>query len=714
MTFRRYLTGVAPIALADLPPASAVLEPSAAWTGTAGSGFAAVPSDPTRTTAKPTCRLVTVPNQRFTDTHEVGVMAFANYNDTLIGGLTAVRFHFEGRTIDVTQPSLRTFTRMDGSTYHVFGYWVVLKKPAGQTGAARLYAEAIPADPTMQRRVIGPFTYGLETTLHDYQIEVAATPAEVPGSRYKTFLAAINYLKGVGAQAPRITCTETGTYLMTDSGVQYDFPNWLTITVADGVTCTCGRASYLGDAASRFNLFAGNVCFRGLTFDMRYVSSIQSVGNDLYWADRCTITNSDPEGSYSKWRGQFRPIGYIFESTESAQNGTGYLTDNTITKIPNALGADTALARGNLVSDGCADCAGDVQCMTGNVIRNWDSSAWLLGEDAFTVTYAGAQATATLSAPIAQGATRVLTATWGSNTATLTIGRNEVDWRADDTGFTPPSDNAFWPRDVVNWINGTGPYAGIGLKDQDAGWSAALLDDTICAFFVNLDRTDPEFSGGANGNASAMNVSVKAVTKTIKCTFDIHADGYQQRFGGTNNNVIICNESWEVAGQLLFLSANDQEEYDYTIVNNGFKFLSTAAEYIEPESNLGRMDKNHVLICHNSWANQRLRVRYDSGVSIDSYSLIANNVMEELTDVGTSDTPVGIIINNHIYAGSALAGGQSGTTIGGDASTLFANITSATDFTPAGALLTNLAAPVMARDAGGVLRPALAPKGARA
>lgn len=711
MTFRRYLTGVAPIALLDVPAASVLLEPGPAWTGTAGSGFVSAPSDPTRTTAKPACRLVTVPNQRFTDTLEVGVMAFAKNDGTLIGGIDRVRFHFEGRTVDVTAPSLRSFTRFDGSTYQVFGYWAILKRPTGETGDARLYVEAIAADATMQRRVLGPFTYGLEATLHDYQIEVAATPAEVPGSRYKTFLAAINYLKGVSAKAPKITCTETGTYLMTDSGTQYDFPNWLTITKADGVTCTLGRASYAGDAASRFNIFAGNVCFRGLTFDMRYVSSIQSVGNDGYWVDRCTITNSDPDGSYSKWRGQFRPIGYIFESHAS---GTAYLTDNNITKLPNALGADTALARGNLVTDGCADCAGDAQCMTGNVIRNWDSSAWLLGENAFTVSYTGTEATATLSAPIAQGATRVLTATFGANTRTLTIGRNEVDWRASDSGFSPPTSNAFWPRDVVNWINGTGPYAGIGLKDLDAGWSATLLDDTICAFFVNLDRTDPEFSGGANGNASAMSVNVKGVTKTIKCTFDIHADGYQQRFGNTNQSVIIYGESWEVAGQLLFLSANDQDDLDYAVINNEFKFLFTAAEYIEPESNLGRRPKRNVIVAHNSWSNQRLRIRWDSGVTLDGYCLIANNVFEELTDVGTSSAPAGAIVNNHIYAGSALAGGQSGTTIGGDATTLFADITTDADFTPAGALLTNLAAPVVARDAAGVLRPALAPKGARA
>ena len=58
------------------------LEPSAGWNGTAATGFGgaygAVPTDPTRTTAKPALRLLVPPGQRFTDTLVVGVAAAAN------------------------------------------------------------------------------------------------------------------------------------------------------------------------------------------------------------------------------------------------------------------------------------------------------------------------------------------------------------------------------------------------------------------------------------------------------------------------------------------------------------------------------------------------------------------------------------------------------------------------------------------------------------
>jgi hypothetical protein len=663
----------------------AALSPSILWNGVPGSGFLNEPLDPVRTSAKPTCRLVTVPGQRFTDGHIVGVMAFASDDSTLVGGIDRVRFHFEGEARDVLEMSPRSFTRHDGSVYTCWAYWITLRKPADKTGTAHLYIESIPADATMQRRVLGPFAYGLENTLHDHLVEVAATPEEIPGFRYRTLEAAINYLKSVNARSPLVTVTETGTYLPAESGPAHVFPNWLTITAAADVTCTLARPSYIGDNASRFSFASENLCFRGVTFDMRYVSAVRNSNGSPFWIDRCIVTNSDPEGSFSKWRGQQRPIGFLF-------GGASFLTDCHISRLPNALGAGTALARGNLVIDGASDVAGDVMCMTGNIVRGWDSSAWLIGKNAFTVIYTGDQPTARLSAPSAQDSTRVLTATWGSNTATLTIGRTEED-------FNGTTGNAYWPRHVVAWINSLGD-----------GWSATLLDDTLCAFFVNIDRSDPEFSGGANGNASAMDVSVKGVAKTIKCNFDIHADGYQQRFGGVNQNVIICGEDWQVAGQLLFLSATEQD-YDYTVVNNLFRFLFTAAEYIQPSSNLGRNPKNHVVIAHNTWVNQQLRIRYDSGVTLDQYCLIANNVIQSLVDVGTSTTQAGIILNNHLYAGATVPGGAAGTTIGGNVDSLFVNA-AAGDFTPSGQLLVNGRAPVLAQDGKGRLRKAIDAVGA--
>ena len=105
------------------------IRPSAAWDGSPATRFSVVPSDPSRTTAKPAVRLIEPPNQFYTNKLVIGAMAFANDGGTLIGGIDRVRFHYEGTTLDVIEPSLRSLTHADGSTYSCLGYWVELGKP---------------------------------------------------------------------------------------------------------------------------------------------------------------------------------------------------------------------------------------------------------------------------------------------------------------------------------------------------------------------------------------------------------------------------------------------------------------------------------------------------------------------------------------------------------------------------------------------------------
>ncbi|MCL9998903.1 MAG: hypothetical protein NBV68_05945 [Erythrobacter sp.] len=672
--------------------ALASLSPSGQWDGTPGTGFAVTPTDPPRTTAKPACRLVTVPGQRFTATHVVGVVAFANDGGTLIGGIDRVRFHFEGETRDVLEMTPRTFMRRDGTSYRCWAYWVALRKPAGKAGSAQLFVEAIPADATMQRRVIGPFLYSVEDALHDLAIEVAATPAEMPGERYKTLEAAIDYAKAQSARNPLITVTETGTYLPTETGPAHTFTNWCTIEAASGVTCTIARDTQLSDSQSRIVYVSDHICFRNVTFDMRRIASIQSANNTPFWADRCTITNSDPDRGFARWRGNLRPHGIVFE-------GNSYVTDCRFEYLPNPLGADAALLRGNFVTDGTQDVMGDAQCVVANTVRNWDSSEWINGRPILSVTYTGSEATARLSAPIVGGDTRILTATWGANSATLTLGKSEAD-------FLGTTGNAYWPSHVVDWLN--------TLPD----WTATLLDDTLVAFNIDVAEGDPdEDASGRGGNKSVLDINVKDTVKTCFARWDVHADGYQQRWGGTDENVIIAANDWQVAGQILFISSTDPYEKDYFIINNIFRFLKTAADVqglsalaqqavgVEPPSAL------HMIVAHNSWVNQLLRMRWDAGFAPDGYSLIANNVVQGLRDQGVASAPAGVIVNNHIYATAENSTAATFTSVGGDATTLFADAANA-DFTPSGDLLTNARVPVLNWDAHGRERKALDAVGA--
>ena len=182
------------------------LQPSSAWNGTAGSGFSSLPSDPTRTTAKPVVRLIDPPNQFFTDELTISVMAFANDSGTLIGGIDRVRFRFEGESIDVLAPALRLFVRHDGSTYRLPCYTVQLKRPAGTSGLADLYIEAIPSDATMQSRVLGPYQFGLTPTKHDWSATVGT------GGDYADPTTAAIAARTALAQNPLITFITSGTY----------------------------------------------------------------------------------------------------------------------------------------------------------------------------------------------------------------------------------------------------------------------------------------------------------------------------------------------------------------------------------------------------------------------------------------------------------------------------------------------------------------------
>jgi hypothetical protein len=656
------------------------IRPDSRWTGVPGSGFLVTPSDQTRITAKPVCRLVTVPNRRITSSHEVGVMAFANANGGLFGGIDRVRFHFEGNTLDVVAPSLRTLTRKDGSTYLVLGYWVKLQRVPSVAGDAHLYIEAIPADATMQSRIIGPFTYTFASPPYDLDIEVAPTPAEIPGARYNSLAAAINWLKTQAPNAARIRITESGTYIPSENATNCFFPGWLTIEAIAGVEATIANENSGG-----LSLRSGNIAFRNMTIDMRRISMIESIIGTPFWADRCMFINSDPQGAVARWFGQTRPINRIF-STSS------YFTDCDFQYVPDVFGG-ALLGRGNILREGYGDVSGDSQCLTGNIVRDWDSTIWTDGEDVFTATYTGAEATASLSAPSATAATgtRVLTATWGANTATLTLGRRDED--RDGT-----SGNAYYTSEVVDWINGL------------AGWSATLLDGDYCAFFLNIDKDDPDYNGPP-GNTSAFDISVKDEVRTLKCSFDVHADGYQNRFGGLTENVIVYGEDWELNGQLVFLSAPETEK-DYVFANSVFKHLGAIDAISVGSSQIGRSPSEHLVIAHCAFINQNLVIRDDDNAELDAYSLIGNNVLTSINNVSTAVVPAGVIAGNHIYGGSTIPTNSVNTSSGGDASDLFVDA-AGHDYRPAGALLTNGKAPVLGFDGKGLAFKASDVMGAR-
>lgn len=235
----------------------ATLVPAPAWNGQAGSGFSLAPSDPVRTTAKPALRLITPPNQWFTDTLDVGVIAMADEGGSLVNdlGIAGVTFHFEGAKVEIDAPRwYTTMTQRGPRTY--FGWWVRLKKPAGKSGAARLYIEAEARDPSFQKRVIGPYLFSPQTAAHDLELTIDPDLPEIVGERYQSIPAAIPFVVNGNFQNPRFTIVKAGRYTTGTSSL-LSIDRWAItgrFTVEASVPgVIIGNNSYTTDAAAWMN-----------------------------------------------------------------------------------------------------------------------------------------------------------------------------------------------------------------------------------------------------------------------------------------------------------------------------------------------------------------------------------------------------------------------------------------------------------------------------
>lgn len=697
MTDMRYLTSVAPIALADIPQAVFSLTPSDDWDGSTGSGFdgsyAATPVDPTRTTAKPAIRPIVVPYQYFTDSLWFGVQAWANNGPTLIGGISKVRFYFEGSYVDVTSPTFRTLTHADGSEYQCLGYWVKLLKPAGTAGDAYLYAEAFPADVTQQNRVIGPYQFSPVATLHDYSVTVTPSEAESAGVNYQTVVAALAYMRSVAADNGLITITETLSEDITEAGATHTPNGYITITATAPVTFE--KTSYTTDVAAQISMKTAKLCFRGsnITFDMAYVSAIYRPGTGgdggEYWLDGCNFTNSI--GRYSLWRKTQRPYGFLVEGRPWF-TGVSFENNDDMTNL-------AELVLGCQATNCYNDFSGDGRCVIYNRIDDLDSTdGWLVDVAALDVTYTGGEATATFAS--AGTTTKTFTAVWGANSDSFVCGRAETYYTfANGGSYDATVDGqGYNVQDVADWLNSL------------PGWSATVLDDTRVGQSLGLGYPDK------NSAFAAQNV--KGVTLNLFTVIDLHGDFYQLRSNAFSENCIIgFNYGFDQRGQIHFISAvgAGTAARDFFILCNAHsnKVTDSPSGYAGYEgvgSAFSRHPQSNVNYIHNSMPTQRVRMDTAAGATFDAYCLIANNCLMDLYWDGAPDADL-VMVNNVIDGDRSAPSGATGTLLAGDYTSKHDDALTG-DFTPAGELLANLKAPVVVFDLNGDRFAASSPVGA--
>ena len=514
------LPSMAPI---FVPPPESI-EPAAAWTGTAGSGFAAIPVDPVRTTAKPALRLLVPPYQYFTDTLDVGVIAMANDGGTLINnfGIASVRFMLEGSEAVITEPTFHTIQTQRGP-HAYYGWWVRLRKPPGKAGQANLYIEATARDGTMQKRVIGPYLFSPAEQEFTHSVTVAPSVPALAGVNYHTLDAAATYVNQLGSANPLITIAEAGLYELTvGSGVpgislRYGLPGRLNIT-ASTPDVTIGRATYVNDGTANINDARYKLRFFGtnLTLDYRYVLNINGSSADEgqgAWLDGVNMLSSAPLGNSELWRGTVKPNGL------GSVRGAAWFTEVKVTELTN-FGNTANLIRGCELDRVAGDIFSNSKCCIQNLVRI-HSGRPNDPLDAFTIQYTGAATTATLTRTGGQGSFNGGVWIVDIDGTEYSFDTRSVD--GNEAGYNGLAGDGYWFSDLVTWLN-TLP-----------GITATLL----------LDETDPlekrvAASGTLPGLASGgfIDQDIKTAPLTVISFFNKHSDFYQHTAGVLENVTI--------------------------------------------------------------------------------------------------------------------------------------------------------------------------------
>jgi len=668
---------------ADAPPA--LISPAAAWTGAAGSGFTTIPVNPVRTTAKPALRIITPPNQAFDDELLVGVSAWANDSGSLLTncGLVKVTAHYEGTSTDILEPSFQTFNDANGVARTYFGWWIRLKRVGD--GFARLYFEAEARDATMQKRVIGPFAFlprsAASTYTHD--LTIAPSQAVIAGSRYQTLLAALNYIYNqASADNVRIRIVEAGTYAFAP-GV---FPKVLgpdkgRILLEATVPVTLANPAWANSAVSTLGLVTFyprvepmHIRGNNITIDFSWANSFYLSGSNLSWFDGVNFIISAGGQSlfYKALRGA---AGYMVF-------GNQFFTECTFTGIPHPM-MNAKLARGCTMIDCWRDLVNNVDLLIGCTSDGGDNTTYRTPLAAMTVTYGGAGATATIEGSGTATTNRVFTMKVdGATVGTYTI---QFALATHATGAN------YEVAHLVAYINTL------------AGWTATLLDNSYQGTTLYL-------GGAALPSASFTATSVKATTLTLYTAFDIHSDLSQTE--NKENFILADNLVTDAQAQLIFFKGAPVK--DGIVVNNALDTDPVMGVF----SQFGDLHY-HIVVAHNSWSQQGFWFRTDfSGASPaakynpDGYCLFANNVLPSLAWITTVDANL-VIKDNHLFTGGVAPSGATGTTIGGTIGTLFTDAPNG-NFTPLGALLTNMKTSVVKFDRAAAQRGAKEPAGALA
>jgi hypothetical protein len=633
--------------------------PHANWNGTAGSGSVA-PTDPVRTGPKAIGRIMTCPGQRVSSQLLLKIPCDA------YGGIKQVNLSGDCAATTITGMSLVDFVDVNGVNHKEFYHAVYLDTAAfvakgGTAGSrqANIYAEIVPNNAAVQKRVVSFFFYP-EATATDGTYNVGA------GQPYATIRAALGQARLDSRQAPLIQIKTTGFYEMEDStwGIAAGGKGFAVITHDPGVVATIRRAapfSPTNQAAWKWTPGWDGIEFRGsgIVIDIRNTTQVVMNAKPCLF-NGCKITNSVGTRDSLYWN-------------KSPHPGWAASTPSWYQYHRFEYGGSPACYQLAAIGGTSTGVFGDVYTHTPIVYGCHDeavSAEWYRQPlQAMTVRYNGA-GTGTLAKTGGNGSGwLVLTDAAG----TLNIDLGSISKLVDIST-------------VVATINAR------------SGWTAVARDTTRAARFL---------IGSNFGNTNGFPATdAKSADLSLTTLIDIHGDG-TQTYGGVENYVYW---NWVLDGGDVYLSAvlffdgdgSPNGDRDMSFVN--CVLLADQSGVI----GLGGSGAHHKLFHH---ITSNLWVTPNAGTQ-EVYTEMTNCIVNGIGG-GTTAQPVHFY--NNLFTVPVGGTAPSGATFTGNVSLGSARTVTPTDFladpstenfAPKGTALTTLYPSVFPYDQRGVLRSA--------
>lgn len=737
----------------------ALIAPSAAYTGTDGTGFGGIyTAEPTASAlrlrtdrVRPTLVPFYPDRQGFIADHYVDFVAAegGGGNATWPGMPASVDFILEGTTVNVAAPSLNTIVGDDGVSRTAWTYRIGLNHAAfdalptppsswtAQQGWVRLYVRANSNDPTNRDpRILGPFLYKRKTGSSVWDQTLTFGPGNgstIAAGTYASLSAALIAAKALTTVdhirlRPVSTYTDTSSLTNTGTSTRKGIIAILPWVSGDTVQMNgTGAATAAGDVVLTFTKAAspnstllvrpwteGLTWGRGVRIDQRYFKGFQqdAVGGvtmrPMHFAG-VDFINSHPDGAWQ-------------------MDGSGDASN----KLPRSSGLFAT------PQQWVTECTiQNVGPGPGNTNMRWTTINGQFGNDIFSITATGYKSllfygntvNATSCAYVREGTIIGLTAqftpgTGGTGLTTATITKQltpsnallfhedgvlKATYTVSNTiGTNTPTGTGggtfFLCSDVVADINAHLPgwTASIGTQSGAGGdllRFAAIFTSNIAA----LDAVSPTTHNAFN------------VAKSLNQGIDVHLDGHQmpntstgkiENFFSVNNTM---KDGYDLAALFLAASTSNNDLRDVAIFNNIYHLPVQQTRVTQLNGYF-----SHLLVWHNTFFNQSFTTASSPAFSNWTDVEISNNCADQFT-YGGAATSSARVTDNHGVTGAPPTTGATvfGNTVTGTTATCFPGAgVGIYDMTPAGALLSELAAPRIFYDHTNALRDALSAKGA--